>query len=83
VRRPLFVPNFVPAHRMEIAGTTLLRRRLINKISILTPSTQPAEPLARVAWVGEKQTTSPATGKTDRSVAGEVVPTRQPTSRRS
>ena len=32
-------------HSMEIAGTTMLRKALIVEISILSPSTEPAEPV--------------------------------------
>ena len=55
-------------HSMEIAGTTMLRKALIMEISILSPSTKPAEPLARVALVRE----SPAAG-TDRLAVGDTV----------
>jgi hypothetical protein len=37
---------------------------LIREMSILSPSRQPAEPLARVCWVGEKQESSPAARST-------------------
>ena len=52
-------------HSMEIAGTTLLRSAIIDEVSILTPSTQPAEPLAQVWYVGEEQTS--------RAEAGEII----------
>ena len=37
-------------------GTTRLLRGLITEVSILSPSTQPAEQQAGVAWVGEPVT---------------------------
>lgn len=41
--------------------------------SVLSPWVKLAELLARVAWVGEKQTSSPATVPTsDRAVVGDV-----------
>jgi len=53
-----------PLHTMELAGTKLIRRALILEVSVLTPAMKPAEALARVVWVGEKQTSSPAAGAT-------------------
>ena len=50
----------------EIGETTRLLRGLIKEISILTPSTQPAEAFARVVWFGDPVT--------KRSVpAGDVI----------
>ncbi len=58
-------------HSMEIAGTTMLRNALIMEISILSPSTKPAEPLARVALVRES-------ASTDRLAVGDTVIYGQP-----
>jgi hypothetical protein len=56
-------------HEMELAGVNLLKRALIDEISVLTPARQPKEPLARVCWVGEP---SAARTSSDRPTDGEV-----------
>jgi hypothetical protein len=54
--------------------TTVLASALVHEISILTPATEPAEPLACVSWVGEIEPKTPAMVPTsDRAVAGEVI----------
>ena len=42
-----------PLQEQDVNGTTRILRGLITEVSILSPSTQPAEPQAGVAWVGE------------------------------
>ena len=58
-------------HELEIAGTRLIRSAIIREVSVLTPGVKPAEPFARVCWVGEHEAPSPA-AVADRAVAGEV-----------
>ena len=61
--------SHIPLRTQDVNGTTRLLRGVIKEISILTPSTRPAEGLAQVAWIG-----SPAASTTsDRAVAGEVI----------
>lgn len=51
--------------------TTVLRQGLIREVSILSPSVEPAEPLARVMWVSDER--SPAVVRaSDRPAAGVV-----------
>lgn len=57
----------------DVNGTTRLLRGLITEVSILSPSVEPAEPRARVAWIGESQRASAAGPSSDRPVAGEVI----------
>lgn len=45
--------SYKPLHTRTIADTTVIESCLIEEISVLAPATKPAEPLARVAWVGE------------------------------
>lgn len=45
---------WIPLQEQDVNGTTRLLRGLIDEISVLTPSAKPAEPCARVAWVGEE-----------------------------
>ena len=52
----------------DVNGSTRLLRGIIHEVSILSPSVEPAEPRARVAWVGE----SPAARTTSTRAAGEV-----------
>lgn len=49
----------------EVGESTVLARGFIHEVSILTPSTKPAEPLACVVWFGEE--------RSSRAVAGEVI----------
>jgi len=57
---------------LGLSDTVVAARGLIHEISILSPDREPAEPLARVAWVGEKQTSSPP-AVLEHSVAGDDV----------
>jgi hypothetical protein len=55
----------------DVKGSLRLLRALITEVSILSPSTAPAESLARVCLVGE--TSSPAARPSDRLAAGDEV----------
>ena len=50
-----------PLHTRDAGGTTVVTRCFVEEISLLTPSTKPAEPLARVCLVEEN------------AVAGEII----------
>lgn len=45
--------SHVPLREQDVNGTTRLLRGIVKEISILSPSVQPAEPRARVEWIGE------------------------------
>jgi hypothetical protein len=48
----------------DVNGTTRLLRGIIKEVSILSPGVEPAEPLARVAWIGEEHREgSPTAGR--------------------
>ena len=52
-----------PLHTREVGETTVVVRCLLKEISLLSPSTSPAEPLARVAFVKESPPESAAAGE--------------------
>lgn len=54
-------------HTREVGESTVLVRGLIDEVSLLSPSVQPAEPFATISWVGEEEHAS-------RAAAGEVIP---------
>jgi hypothetical protein len=58
---------------MELAGTKLIRSALINEVSVLTPGMKPAEPLAKVVWVGELEEAEPKLAIADRAAAVAVA----------
>jgi hypothetical protein len=53
----------------QVGETKRVLRALLNEISVLSPSTAPAESLARVAWVGSPT----AVPSSDRAAVGEVI----------
>ena len=53
-------------HTREVGESTVLARGLIDEVSLLSPSVQPAEPFATVSWVGEEEPAS-------RTATGEVI----------
>ena len=46
-----------PLRELDVDGTTRLLRGIIHEVSILSPNVKPAEPRARVEWIGEPVTT--------------------------
>ncbi len=42
---------------LDVDGTTRLLRGITHEVSILSPTVKPAEPRARVEWIGEPVTT--------------------------
>jgi hypothetical protein len=54
-------------HTYELGESTVLTRGLIDEVSILSPGVEPAEPFARVAWVGEEEQCS------SHAAPGEVI----------
>jgi hypothetical protein len=47
--------GFAPLNRQEYAGWQIVRRGLVNEISLLSPSVQPAEPLAQVLTFSSRE----------------------------
>jgi hypothetical protein len=53
---------------------TGLLRAVVTEVTLLPPATRPADPLARVVWVGEFEDSPAARVHFDRTpVAGEVI----------
>jgi hypothetical protein len=57
----------------DVRGSTRLLRALISELSILTPATEPAEPRARVVWVGKADSSAAGRPTSERFAAGEVI----------
>ena len=51
------------------AGGERVARAFVSEVSVLSPSVMPAEPLARVMWIGEPESPAAATA----TAAGEVT----------
>ena len=56
----------------DVNGVTRLLRGIIHEIS-LSPTVKPAEPRARVEWIGELKRSPAAGPSSDRAAAGEVI----------
>ena len=57
--------SFIDLHRQSIDGWERVLRGIVREVFVLSPSVEPAEPQARVCWLGEE---SP-----DRAATGEVI----------
>ena len=63
--------SHIPLATQDVNGTTRLLRGVITEVSVLSPSVEPAESMARVCLLGDAR--SPAAGTSDRLAAGETI----------
>lgn len=61
---------FASLHKQALGDGRRILRALVTEVSILSPSRKPVEPLARVAWIGER---SSPVASSDRQAVSEVV----------